>query len=145
MPATLFDKIWSEHAISSSDEGDLVLIDRILLHERTGGIALQSLAAANRRVFAPEQVFATIDHVVDTRPGRTALTGTSTAARFIDATDVTYNGAEVFHLASGISLSTNPAITFGFVPKAGGQLKIVARDNRHSVFTHAFDIPAPGS
>ncbi len=86
MPATLFDKIWSEHAISSSDEGDLVLIDRILLHERTGGIALQSLAAANRRVVAPEQVFATIDHVVDTRPGRTALTGTSTAARFIDAT-----------------------------------------------------------
>lgn len=68
-----------------------------------------------------------------------------TPARFIDSTDVTYNGTEVFHLASGISLSTNPAITFGFVPKAGGQLKIVARDNRHSVFTHTFDIPALGS
>lgn len=86
MSATLFDKIWNAHAIASNDDGDLVLIDRILLHERTGGIALQSLAAANRRVFAPEQVFATIDHVVDTRPGRTARSGTATAARFIDAT-----------------------------------------------------------
>ena len=86
MSATLFDKIWSSHAIASGDEGDLVLIDRILLHERTGGIALQSLAAAKRRVFAPGQVFATIDHVVDTRPGRSALSGTAMAGRFIDAT-----------------------------------------------------------
>jgi len=86
MPATLFEKIWAEHVIAAGAGGDLVLIDRILLHERTGGIALQSLAAAGRRVLAPGQVFATIDHVVDTRPGRNDASGTPVAARFIEVT-----------------------------------------------------------
>ena len=86
MPASLFQKIWAEHVIVGGAEGDLVLVDRIWLHERTGGIALQSLAAAGRPVSAPTQVFATIDHVVDTRPGRTDASGTPIAARFIEAT-----------------------------------------------------------
>ncbi|MDE2581640.1 MAG: quinoprotein dehydrogenase-associated SoxYZ-like carrier [Rhodospirillales bacterium] len=68
-----------------------------------------------------------------------------TPARFIDRTDVTYNGAEVFRLDSGISLSTNPAITFGFVPKAGGELKVVAHDSSHAVFVHSFAVPARSS
>lgn len=86
MPTSLFEKIWAEHRIAEGVEGDLVLVDRIFLHERTGGVALQSLAAAGRRVLAPDQVFATIDHVVDTRPGRTDASGTGIAARFIEAT-----------------------------------------------------------
>ena len=86
MPATLFEKIWQIHKIDEDQGGALILIDRILLHERTGGIALQSLAAAGRRVAAPGQVFATIDHVVDTRPGRTEHSGTSMAARFMEVT-----------------------------------------------------------
>jgi sulfur-oxidizing protein SoxY len=73
------------------------------------------------------------------------LTRLVTPARFIDSTEVTYNGALVFDLATGISLSSNPAITFGFVPKAGGQLKVVARDTEHTVFIHDFDIPGPNT
>ena len=49
---------------------------------------------------------------------------------------MTYNGTPVFNLETGISLSSNPAITFGFVPKAAGQLKVVARDSDHTEFTH---------
>ncbi len=86
MPSNLFEKIWAEHLIADGAEGDLVLVDRILLHERTGGIALQSLVTSRRRVLAPKQVLATIDHVVDTRPGRTDASGTPTAALFIEAT-----------------------------------------------------------
>ena len=86
MPATLFEKIWSAHRIDENPTGDLILIDRILLHERTGGVALQSLTAVGRRVVAPEQVFATIDHVVDTRPGRNDKSGTEMAGRFMEVT-----------------------------------------------------------
>jgi sulfur-oxidizing protein SoxY len=68
-----------------------------------------------------------------------------TPARFIDSTEVTYNGALVFDLETGISLSSDPAITFGFVPKDAGKLKVVARDTDHTVFTRDFDIPGPNS
>jgi 3-isopropylmalate/(R)-2-methylmalate dehydratase large subunit len=84
---TLFEKIWNQHRIADLGDGaELVLIDRILLHERTGGVALQSLAAAGRQVSDPEQVFATMDHVVDTRPGRTDATTMPTGTAFITAT-----------------------------------------------------------
>lgn len=48
----------------------LIAIDRIFLHERTGAAALNSMAAAGRPVVDPARVFAVMDHIVDTRPGR---------------------------------------------------------------------------
>jgi len=71
MPSTLFNKIWDAHRVHSLDGGpDLVYIDRTFLHERTGAVALQSLAEANRPVRNPQHVFASMDHIVDTLPGR---------------------------------------------------------------------------
>lgn len=52
----------------------LIAIDRIFLHERTGAAALRSLEEAGRRVADPSRVFAVVDHIVDTRPGRTDAT-----------------------------------------------------------------------
>jgi 3-isopropylmalate/(R)-2-methylmalate dehydratase large subunit len=84
---TLFEKIWRDHLVADLGDGlSLLLVDRILLHERTGGVALKSLAAAGRQVLAPEQVFATMDHVVDTLPGRTDKTMMPTGTAFITAT-----------------------------------------------------------
>ena len=84
---TAFAKMWDAHRVADLGGGsDLVLIDRVLLHERTGGVALESLAAAGRRVLAPHQAFATMDHVVDTRPGRTDRTIMPTGTAFITAT-----------------------------------------------------------
>jgi 3-isopropylmalate/(R)-2-methylmalate dehydratase large subunit len=48
----------------------LIAIDRIFLHERTGAAALKSMAEAGRAVIDPARVFAVMDHIVDTRPGR---------------------------------------------------------------------------
>jgi len=73
------------------------------------------------------------------------MTRLVTPARFINSTEVTYNGALVFNLDTGISLSSDPAITFGFVPKAAGQLKVVAHDTDDAVFSRNFDIPGPNS
>ena len=87
MGRTLFEKLWDAHVVADLGGGTgLILIDRILLHERTGGIALESLAEAGRPVAFPEQVFATMDHVVDTLPGRTDRTIMPTGTAFITAT-----------------------------------------------------------
>ncbi len=86
-PSTLFDKIWSAHVIAPLRGADaLLLIDRIWLHERTGAVALRSLAAAGRSVLAPGQAFCTMDHIVDTFPGRGDRTLMPTGGAFITAT-----------------------------------------------------------
>lgn len=73
-PQSLFEKIWVRRRIENLNaDGTLALmhIDRVMLHERMGGVALRSLAGRQLPVRNPHQVFATIDHIVDTRPGRT--------------------------------------------------------------------------
>jgi 3-isopropylmalate/(R)-2-methylmalate dehydratase large subunit len=71
MPSTLFDKIWRQHLVAEQPGGAaLIAIDRIFLHERTGSIALKSLKESGRPVVDPARVFCTMDHIVDTFPGR---------------------------------------------------------------------------
>jgi 3-isopropylmalate/(R)-2-methylmalate dehydratase large subunit len=86
-PSTLFDKIWRDHLVAELGDGeDLILVDRTFLHERTGAVALESLHESDRAIFAPRQVFCTMDHVVDTFPGRTDRTSMPTGTNFITAT-----------------------------------------------------------
>ncbi|NBC36012.1 3-isopropylmalate dehydratase large subunit [Novosphingobium sp. FSY-8] len=67
----MFAKIWDAHVTATTAAGaDLVAIDRVFLHERTGASALKSMAASGRPVIDPARVFAVMDHIVDTRPGR---------------------------------------------------------------------------
>jgi sulfur-oxidizing protein SoxY len=68
-----------------------------------------------------------------------------TPPRFIRTIDVTYEGGSIFHLDSDISMSTDPVITFGFVPKSKGQMKVVVRDSKDASFDHSFDIPGDGA
>jgi 3-isopropylmalate/(R)-2-methylmalate dehydratase large subunit len=71
MPGTLVDRIWDLHRVASTaGAADLIAIDRVFLHERTGAATLKSMAASGRRVRDPARVFAVMDHIVDTRPGR---------------------------------------------------------------------------
>jgi len=70
-PSTLFDKLWAQHLVRDLGGGvGLLAIDRIFLHERTGSIALKSLHQSGRAVADPARVFCTMDHIVDTLPGR---------------------------------------------------------------------------
>jgi 3-isopropylmalate/(R)-2-methylmalate dehydratase large subunit len=71
MGQTLFDKIWDAHRIAETAGGaHLIAIDRVFLHERTGAAALRRMAETGRSVLDPARVFAVMDHIVDTRPGR---------------------------------------------------------------------------
>lgn len=83
-PRTLASKIWDEHVVTSLNEAtDLLAIDRLMLHERTGGVALQTLREKGRTVLDPSMVFATMDHIVDTFPGRNDDTLMPTGKEFL--------------------------------------------------------------
>ena len=87
MGLTLFDKLWQEHLVEHQGDGtDLIYIDRIFLHERTGSIALSSLQAEGREVFFPQHVYCCMDHIVDTFPDRSDDTTMPSGRDFIVAT-----------------------------------------------------------
>lgn len=74
-PRSLFDKIWTAHAIvAPTGQAQIIAIDRVFLHERTGPAALNRLAARDCPILDPGRVFAVMDHIVDTQPGRTDRT-----------------------------------------------------------------------
>lgn len=84
---TLLDKLWLQHLIADLGDGaSLLHIDRIFLHERTGSVALQTLESDGRRVRHPELVFCTMDHIVDTLPGRGDETRMAGGRAFIETT-----------------------------------------------------------
>ena len=72
------------------------------------------------------------------------LTRYYTPAHFIRTIDVSYGGGQVLHIDSDISLSTDPVISFGFVPRAKGKLKVAVRDSKDQSFEHSFNVPATG-
>ncbi|NND55597.1 MAG: 3-isopropylmalate dehydratase large subunit [Gammaproteobacteria bacterium] len=87
MSLSVIEKIWNEHQIADLGDGTcLIYIDRVFLHERTGSVALKGLEAAGRKVRNPEQAFCTMDHIVDTFPGRTDKTTMPGGTAFIQTT-----------------------------------------------------------
>ena len=70
------------------------------------------------------------------------ITRMYTPARFIKTTEVSYEGASVLRVESDISMSTDPVVTFGFVPQGPGQLKVRVVDSEDKSFERTFDVPA---
>jgi 3-isopropylmalate/(R)-2-methylmalate dehydratase large subunit len=71
-PQTLFDRIWDRHVIRDLGAGwSLLHIDRHLIHDLSGAMAMDELARRDLKVADPELCFATPDHAVSSRPGRT--------------------------------------------------------------------------
>ncbi len=86
-PRTLFAKLWDGHVVADLGGGSaLIAVDRVFLHERTGAAALTAMAAAGRTVADPARVFAVMDHIVDTRPGRSDATTMAGGSAFITET-----------------------------------------------------------
>ena len=73
------------------------------------------------------------------------LTRMFTPARYIRSIDVEYGAAQVLHVDSDISLSTDPVITFGFTAQKPGQLDVRVTDTADAQFDQKFDVPAPAS
>ncbi|MGK0498919.1 MAG: 3-isopropylmalate/(R)-2-methylmalate dehydratase large subunit [Oceanicoccus sp.] len=96
MAKTLFEKLWQQHVVADlGDDNYLIYIDRIFLHERTGSIALKSLEADQRSIRDRARVFCTMDHIVDTFPGRSDNTLMPSGHLFIKATRESANAAGI--------------------------------------------------
>ena len=66
-PRTLYDKIWDDHVVHTSEDGTCLLyIDRHLVHEVTSPQAFEGLRLTGRKVRAPEKTIAVPDHNVPT-------------------------------------------------------------------------------
>ncbi len=73
-PLTFFDKLWEQHLVAKiSDVNDLLAIDRLVLHDMSGSMALQTLEKSGRLPIRPQQVFTVVDHFVRTNPGRGSM------------------------------------------------------------------------
>lgn len=113
---TLLDRIWDAHVVAPLPGGAaLVAIDRVLLHERTGAAALNALAEAGRAIADPARVFAMMDHIVDTLPGRTDRTLMPGGQAFITETRAAANAAgitlfDVDHPDQGIMHVVSPEL-----------------------------------
>lgn len=65
-----------------------------------------------------------------------------TPPRYIDKLSVSYGDSKIFDMEADISLSTNPVITFSFVPSGKGPVKVVASDIKNGRWEQSFDVPA---
>ena len=93
----------------------------------------------------PEQAVLMVRHPNFNGMQMNQVTRYYTPPRFIRTIDATYEGGSIFHLDSDISMSTDPVISFGFVPQAKGQMKIVVHDSKDMTFGHSFDVPGVSS
>ncbi|MDG2243689.1 MAG: 3-isopropylmalate dehydratase large subunit [Rhodospirillaceae bacterium] len=96
MGRTLIQKLWDAHIVADlGDDAALLYMDRVFLHERTGSVSLKGLESAGRKVRNPEQVFCTMDHIVDTLPGRGDETTMPSGKNFITTTRDAANAAGI--------------------------------------------------
>ena len=146
------------HAVAEARDGTLYATSRFI--KASGGcsapagaddaVALKDIGLMKLRLLGPFaagkplQVQLMIRHPNFNGMQMNQVTRFYTPARFIRTIDATYEGGTVFHLDSDISLSTDPVITFGFVPQQQGKMKVVARDSSNATFDHSFDVPGAG-
>ncbi len=78
---TFFEKVWDEHVIADLGDGAFLLqVDRLLLHDVTGGVVMRELRDAGRKSDSPAQVFGIIDHLLTTLPQAAPRDGWSPVA-----------------------------------------------------------------
>jgi sulfur-oxidizing protein SoxY len=149
------DAYTNMHAIAESQDGHLFVATRFV--KASGGCsapagsddtaALADIGRMKLHLIGdftagkPEQAVLMVRHPNFNGMQMNQVTRFYTPPRFIRSIDATYEGVSIFHLDSDISMSTDPVITFGFVPQAKGQLKVVVRDSKDATFDHSFEVP----
>lgn len=79
----MFDKIWDDHVVEDfGDNTYLIHVDRSFLHE-LAAMVFDGLKKAESPILCPELNFATVDHLLDTFPGRTDETLIPNGSEFI--------------------------------------------------------------
>jgi sulfur-oxidizing protein SoxY len=73
------------------------------------------------------------------------VTRNYTPARFIQDVKVTRGDALVFDLAADISLSEDPAITFGVADQTATPITVEVHDSANATFKQSFEVPKRGT
>lgn len=74
---SLFHKVWSDHVVADlGNDFYLLHVDRHILHDLGGARGLLDVTGRGLRVRNPELTFATVDHAISSRQGRTGTTET---------------------------------------------------------------------
>ncbi len=142
------------HAVAESEDGKLYSVQKFV--KAAGGCsapagsndakALQDLGQMRLRL-PPEVVLGKpvraqlmIRHPNFNGMQMDQITRHYTPAHFIKTIDVTFEGKSVLNVESDIALSTDPVITFGFIPRTEGKLKVVVNDSKGNRFERSFDV-----
>jgi 3-isopropylmalate/(R)-2-methylmalate dehydratase large subunit len=100
-PATLFDKLWDRHLVTTNDEGlDLIHIDRSLLTDLSGTIGLEEMEQDDSAVACPGLHAAMPDHVIPTGSEDTPQQA-KLRARFVVNLDRLSKQTGIRHFARG--------------------------------------------
>jgi len=148
------------HAVAETEDGRLFVAetfvkaaggcsapstsDQKLALERLGQMKLKRVGAGAVRK-GTDAVQLLISHPNFNGMQMDQLTRNYTPARFIQDIKVTRGDALVFDLESDISLSEDPAITFGVLGKTPTPITVEVHDSTNAVFKQSFDLPGNGT
>jgi sulfur-oxidizing protein SoxY len=147
------------HAVAETEDGRLFVAetfvkaaggcsapstsDQKLALERLGQMKLKRVGAAAGK--GADTVQLLISHPNFNGMQMDQLTRNYTPARFIQDIKVTRGDALVFDLEADISLSEDPAITFGVLGKSATPITAEVQDSSNAVFKQSFEVPGNGT
>ncbi|HLZ67914.1 MAG TPA: quinoprotein dehydrogenase-associated SoxYZ-like carrier [Aliidongia sp.] len=148
------------HAVAETEDGGLFVAEKFvkaaggcsapstkdqkLALERLGQMKLKPVAEASPSPDA-DRVQLLISHPNFNGMQMDQLTRNYTPARYIQDVRVTRGDALVFELEADISLSEDPAITFGLTGKTPVPLTVEVHDSANATFKQSFEIPTKGT
>jgi sulfur-oxidizing protein SoxY len=146
------------HAVAETEDGRLYVTEKFvkaaggcsapsskdakLALERLGQMKLKPVGEAAGKGAETMQLL--ISHPNFNGMQMDQVTRNYTPARFIQDVKVTRGDALVFDLESDISLSEDPAITFGVTGASPAPITVEIHDSTNAIFKQNFEVPAHG-
>ena len=146
------------HAVAETEDGRLFSTERFV--KAAGGCsapAAKDAAAALARLGqmrmrleggdagAPAMAHLLISHPNNTGMAMDQVSRLFVPARYVQDVRVTQGGVSVLEFEGDISLSEDPAISFGFVPQGAEPPHVVVKDSARAVFQQSFPLVRQGS
>ena len=149
------------HAVAETEDGRLFVAERFV--KAAGGCSAPSLKDPQVAMSRMGQMRLRLDgdaavregqpataHLLVSHPNNNGMQMDQVSrhfipARYIQDIQVSYGEEAVFAFEADISLSEDPAITFGFTPRGPGPLKVEVQDSTRAVWRQSFDVAARGS
>ena len=146
------------HAVAETADGRLFSAGRFV--KAAGGCsapAAKDAAAAMARLGqmrmrleggeagAPATAHLLISHPNNTGMAMDQVSRHFVPARYVQDVKVTQGDATVLEVEGDISLSEDPAISFGFLPQGAEPLVVTVKDSSRAVFRQSFPLAGQGS